>query len=127
MPAARRSERRDDGLERQLAGVMRMCMVDDERERAQLLRAGARGYPPRRIRAERHFAPPDQRQLMARFASRDAERNAVAAAAEVQSQHQPRLVDRAASGARAQAEAAVKAVNAGEPAFDIMKQRVPDQ
>jgi hypothetical protein len=57
----------------------------------------------------------------------DAQRDTVAAAAEVEPQHQPRLLDGAAAMPRAQAKAAVKTVDRDVLALDVVKQRVPDQ
>jgi hypothetical protein len=64
---------------------------------------------------------------MARLVRRDAERNAVAAAAEIEPEYEAWLFQRAAPHARAQAEAAMKTINGRRPARDVSEQRIPDQ
>src|SRR5687768_11615169 len=106
---------------------MRVVVVDDESKRAQRAFSGAQLDPARRVRSQHHLAPPYQRELLPDLLGRDAEGDAVAAAAEVESQHQPRLLYRAAAHARAQAEAAMKAVHCCRLPLDMMKQRIPDE
>src|SRR4051812_35932150 len=104
---------------------MRMLVIDDESDRAELLAGGVRRDPARRIRSDRHFAPPHEREFVADFGRRNAQGNPFAAAAEIQSEHETRFVDRAAAMARAQAEAAVKAMHGDVLPLDVMKERIP--
>ena len=117
----------DHLLRRQPAGVAGAVAVDDEGERAERARAVRDDRPPRRIRAEQHFAPPEEPQLVLRHALRDAIHDAVAAAAAVEPEHQAGALGRAAVHARPQAEAAVIAVDGGDDPLVEVEHRVPDQ
>ena len=64
---------------------------------------------------------------MAHFSRGNSQGNPFAAAAEIEPEHEPRLVDRAAAMARAQAEAAVKAMHRDVLPLDVMKERIPDE
>src|SRR3954471_1357550 len=103
---------------------MRMRVIDDERDGAQLLARRVRRDPARRIRADRHFASPHQHQFVAHLGGWNAQGDAFAAAAEIEPEHESGLVDGTAAMARAQAKAAVKTMDGDNLPLDVMKKRV---
>src|SRR5713101_5238171 len=125
--AARAHQCLDDGLERQLAGVVGVRAVDEKGYRPQRFPARVDLRPARRVGAEHHFAPPQQAQLVRRVVSGDAIRHAAAAAARIKAEHEPGPLQRAAVDVRPQAEAAVKAVKPRDAPLFVMDDRVPDE
>src|SRR5258708_3703159 len=125
--AARAHQGLDDGLERELAGVVGVRAVDEKGHCPQRFPARIDLRPARRVGAEHHFATPQETQLVRRVVSGDAIRHPAAAAAGVEAEHESGPLQRAAVDVRPQAEAAVKAVQPRDAPLLVMNDRVPDE
>src|SRR5258706_1146894 len=125
--ATRAHQGLDDGLEREPAGVVGVRALDGKGYCPQRFPARVDLRPARRVGAEHHFTPPQEAQLVRRVVSGDAIRDAAAAAARIEPEHEPGPLQRAAVDVRPQAEAAVKAVQPRYAPLLVMDDRVPDE
>ena len=96
-------------------------------ERDELAAVGIEPHPSRVVRADDHFAPPEEMQLVEGQRRRKPQRDAAARAAAIEAEHEPRLRRRAARRKRPQAEAAMQPAQRRRPHLGDGEQRIPQQ
>src|SRR5262245_26820116 len=94
-----------------------------ERQRNDLALPRLNLDPARAIRADDHFASPQKMQLVERERRGQTIDDALARAARLERQHEPRLIGRSARSKRAQAKAAVQSMCDARTRFGDGKER----
>ncbi len=125
--AARRGDRLHHRRDGKPARVTRAGAVHDEGEHGEALASRMAVDPARVVGTQRHLAPPEGAQFVARGRLREPEGEAAAAAAAFQREHQAGAFRRAAIGARPQAEVAVEPVDRADALRDEREAGIPHE
>ena len=120
--------RRSGFRKRQFADIARVRRVRDKGKRLDRPLRRQHRHHRRRIAAAQHLAAPQDRGLSMDGIRGDTERQSPATSLlRLQRKHQRRIVMRSPAEIDLQREAALKALDVGEPDFGEMKSRVPHQ